>query len=78
LISDRESLAAIFQAVDGKTGTVQITPHIGDAKASEGFVVVTNAELPAATASNARFFVAYIAKADQHQSIWLVSASEPH
>jgi hypothetical protein len=69
--------AAIWQAVQGNIGTVQIVPRVGDATTSNSFIVVTNAELPAATANNARVFVAYIAKAEQYQNVWLVSVVEP-
>jgi hypothetical protein len=57
-------------------GTVQIAPRIGKVTTSNSFIVMTNAELPAATANNARLFIAYIAKAGQYQDIWLVSALE--
>jgi hypothetical protein len=77
LVDRRGGPAAIWQAVENNIGTVQIVPRIGNATPSNSFIVVTNAELPAAAANNARVFVAYIAKAEQYQNVWLVSVVEP-
>jgi hypothetical protein len=77
LVDRRGGPAAIWQAVENNIGTVQIVPRIGNATTSDSFIVVTNAELPAAAANNARVFVAYIAKAEQYQNVWVVSALDP-
>ena len=76
LVDRRDGLAAIWQMPEKNMGTVQIAPRIGKVTTSNSFIVMTNAELPAATANNARLFIAYIAKAGQYQDIWLVSALE--
>jgi len=76
LFRSRDGIAAIWQSVEGRTGTVLIAPRISDSKSSSSSVVANNAELPAATANDSKLFVAYIAKADQRQSVWLVSAAE--
>lgn len=75
LVDRRGVPAAIWQAVQGNIGTVQIVPRVANATTSN--IVVTNAEMPAATANKARVFVAYIAKAEQYQNVWLVSVVEP-
>lgn len=77
LVDRRGGPAAIWQAVENNIGMVRIVPGIGNATTSNRFIVVTNAELPAATANNARVFVAYIAKAEQYQNVWLVLALDP-
>jgi hypothetical protein len=75
LISSRDGLAAIWQAMEIKTGSVLIAPRIGDPTTPPSYTVVNHAELPAATANNARLFVAYIARGNAGQDIWLVSTS---
>jgi hypothetical protein len=77
LFDRRGGPAAIWQAVQGNIGAVQIVPRVGNATTSDSFIVVTNAELPAATANSAGIFVAYIAKAEKYQNVWLVSAPDP-
>src|SRR6185436_277183 len=77
LVDGQSGPAAIWQAVENNIGTVQIVPRIGNATTSSRFMVVTNGELPAAAANNARVFVAYIAKAGPYQNVWLVSAPDP-
>jgi len=77
LVDGRDGLAAIWQTPETNMGTVQIAPRMGNATTSNSFIVVTNAELPAATANNARLFIAYIATADKYQNVWLVSIVEP-
>ena len=74
LISGRDGLEAIWQGGENNARTVQIAPHIGDATTPNSFVVVTNAELPAATANSNRLFVAYIAKGVAGQDVWLVTS----
>ena len=78
LISSRDGLAAIWQSVQNNTGTVLISPRIDDATTPNSSVVVTNAELPAATTNTNRLFVAYIAKGiakgEAGQNIWLVTS----
>lgn len=54
-----------------------IAPHIGDTTTLPGYMVVTDAELPAATANNQRLFVTYVAKGRVGQDVWLVSATRP-
>ena len=74
LIRGRDGLEAIWQGVENSARTVQIA-RIGDATTPRSFVVVTNAELPAATANGARLFVAYIAKGVAGQEVWVVTSA---
>ena len=78
LIRSRDGLAAIWQSVENNIGTVLIAPRIDDATSPNSSVVVTNAELPAATTNTNRLFVAYIAKGiakgEAGQNIWLVTS----
>jgi hypothetical protein len=75
LINGRDGLEAIWQGVESTAGTVRIAPRIGDATTPNSFVVVTNAELPAATANSTKLFVAYIAKGVAGQDVWLVTST---
>lgn len=75
LIGGRVGLEAIWQGVEGTARTVLIAPGIGDATTPKNFVVVTNAELPAATANSNRLFVAYIAKGVARQEVWVVTSA---
>ena len=75
LISSRDGLVAIWQAVENNTGRVLIAPHVGEATTPNSFVVVNNAELPAAIANNGRLFVAYVAKGEARPDVWLVTSN---
>ena len=77
LVDRRGGLAAIWQRVEDNSSRVLVTLWVGDAVVPPSFVVVTNAELPAATANTERLFVAYIGKSNAKagQDVWLVSSS---
>jgi hypothetical protein len=75
LIRGQDGLEAIWQGSENNARTVQIAPRIGDAATPNSFVVVANAELPAATANSNRLFVVYVAKGGAGQGVWLVTSA---
>ena len=75
LIRGRDGLEAIWQGSENGARTVQIAPRIGDAATPNSFVVVTNAELPAAAANSNKLFVVYVAKGGAGQGVWLVTSA---
>lgn len=83
LVDRRGGLAAIWQGIENNSGTVLITLWVGDAAVPPSFVVVPNAELPAAAANAERLFIAYVSKfasvgkAAAGQKVWLVSMAKP-
>lgn len=77
LVDRRGGLAAIWQGIENNSGRVLITLWVGDATVPPSFVVVTNAELPAAAGNTERLFIAYVGKAAAGQTVWLVSMAKP-
>jgi hypothetical protein len=83
LVDRRGGLAAVWQGVENNSERVLITLWVGDAAVPPSFVVVTDAELPAAAANGERLFIAYVGKianvgkAAAGQTVWLVSIAKP-
>lgn len=67
LLSNANGLAAVWGGVDNTILAASVNGKSGPLTLSRG-------ELPAAVETPTKLFTAYIAKADQHQAVWIVSA----
>ncbi|MGH9970910.1 MAG: sialidase family protein [Pyrinomonadaceae bacterium] len=74
LLSDGDTLSAVWEGSEGNTATVMTAALTTDTVPAEKDFVVTNGELPASVMTKSLVMVAYVAKTDQRQGVWVVSA----
>jgi hypothetical protein len=73
LVAENGSLKSVWEDREGGKSQVLTVNFKDSTTASDSFVITADGELPAASATQRRIFIAYIAK-EQSQVIRLVSA----
>jgi hypothetical protein len=74
LLIKSDGPAAIWQEVEDSKSNVRLSPGIGAATTAASVIVAAGGELPNAASGAGKLFVTYIAKANEHQDVWLVTA----
>lgn len=75
LAGSDKNVAAVWQGTENKIAKVITTGFSSDPPRSISQFVVASGELPAAAQTREHLFVAYIAKDEQRQNVWIISAA---